>query len=53
MAATTVNVMLCDFFMRASHALRMKYALFPGEMRKSFTSGCNSTASGHGNRPRR
>jgi hypothetical protein len=45
-AATTVNVMLCDFFMWASHALRRKYAPFSGEMEESLTSGRNSAASG-------
>jgi hypothetical protein len=45
-AATTVNVMLCDFFMWASHALREKYASFSGEMQQSLTSGRNSAASG-------
>jgi hypothetical protein len=45
-AATTVNVMLCDFFMWTSHALRKKYASFSAGMRKNLTSGCNSAATG-------
>jgi hypothetical protein len=45
-AATTVKVMLCDFFMWTSHALRKKYASFSGKVQKSLTSGRDSAASG-------
>jgi hypothetical protein len=45
-AATTVNVMLCDFFMWISRAFRRKYASLSLEMRKNLASGRNSTASG-------